>query len=105
MKPDEMPCYFCGKTDKIRSTIQMGGIPMKAVICKTCTNVALFLPVVPGTGREVPKESLPPEVKRKAGDLVLNCNLHLPFFMQNIAWDEQHFYLFDRSAVTRHNRD
>ena len=64
---DEKPCYFCGKTDKIRSTIKIGEIPMKAVICKTCTNVALFLPVVPGTGREVSKESLPPEVRQKLG--------------------------------------
>ena len=62
-----MPCYFCGKTDKIRSTIQIGEIPMKAVICKTCTNVALFLPVVPGSIRKRSKESLSPEERQKLG--------------------------------------
>ena len=64
---DEKPCYFCNKTGKIRSTIKIGEILMKTVICKTCTHVALFLPVVPGTGREVSKESLSPEVRMKLG--------------------------------------
>ena len=40
---DEKPCYFCGKADKIRSTIKIGEILMKTVICKTCTHVALDL--------------------------------------------------------------
>ena len=62
---DEKPCYFCGKTDKIRTTIKIGEIPMKAAICKLCSNMTLFLPIIPGSREKISKDTLPQEVKQK----------------------------------------
>ena len=62
---DEKPCYFCGKTDKIRTTTKIGEIPVNVAICKLCSNMTLFLSIIPGSREEISKDTLPQEVKQK----------------------------------------
>ena len=65
--PGEKPCYFCGKKEKIWSSIVVENIPMRTVQCKTCLHIDFFLGAKLGSGREIPKESVPPEVRRQLG--------------------------------------